>query len=108
MSLQELETQLSHLRPAEKAELIQRWIQEITHAFPGIEKIAGVAGGEACIVRTRIPVWALENYRRLGWNEATILENYPSLRANDLVNAWAYYESHRQEINQAIRANEAA
>jgi len=108
MSLHELESQLSHLRPAEKAELVRRWIQDITNVFPGIEKNVGVAGGEACIVRTRIPVWALENYRRLGWNEATILENYPSLRATDLVNAWAYFDAHRQEINKAIRANEAA
>jgi len=108
MSLHELESQLSHLRPAEKAELVRRWIQDITNIFPGIEKTVGVAGGEACIVRTRIPIWALENYRRLGWNEATILENYPSLRATDLVNAWAYFDAHRQEISRAIRANEAA
>jgi len=108
MSLHELETQLSQLRPAEKAELVRRWIQDITNVFPGIEKTAGVAGGEACIVRTRIPVWALENYRRLGWSEATILENYPSLRAIDLVNAWTYCDAHRQEINKAIRANQDA
>ena len=99
---------LSQLRPAEKAELVRKWIQDITHAYPGIEKIPGVAGGEACVVRTRIPVWALENYRRLGWNEATILENYPSLRTADLVNAWAYAEAHPNEIDSAIRANEAA
>ncbi|MCX6055958.1 MAG: DUF433 domain-containing protein [Chloroflexi bacterium] len=89
MSLHELESQLSLLRPAEKAEWVRRWIQDITNVFHGIEKTAGVAGGEACIARTRIPIWALENYHRLGWNEATILENYPSLRATDLVNAWA-------------------
>jgi uncharacterized protein (DUF433 family) len=59
-------------------------------------------------VRTRIPVWALENYRRLGWSEATLLENYPTLRAADLVNAWAYVDAHSQEIEQAIRQNEEA
>jgi uncharacterized protein (DUF433 family) len=50
----------------------------------------------------------LENYRRLGWSEAAILENYPSLRAADLVNAWAYADAHRDEISQAIRENEEA
>jgi hypothetical protein len=35
----------------------------------------------APLVRTRIPVWTLENYRRLGWAEVAILENFPSLRA---------------------------
>ncbi|MDO9349350.1 MAG: DUF433 domain-containing protein, partial [Anaerolineales bacterium] len=64
--------------------------------------------GDACIVRTRIPVWALENYRRLGWSEATILDNFPTLRAADLVNAWAYVDAHRDEIDRAIRAHEEA
>jgi uncharacterized protein (DUF433 family) len=50
----------------------------------------------------------LENYRRLGWSEAKILENYPALRAADLVNAWAYVDAHQEEINRAIKENEEA
>ena len=88
--------------------MVQRLVREIINTWPGIEKIADVAGGEACIVRTRIPVWALENYRRLGWSEATILENFPALRAADLVNAWGYVDAHREEIERAIQENEAA
>ncbi len=108
MSIQQLEPQLSSLSRAEKAELVQRLVREIMNAWPGIEKIENVAGGEACIVRTRIPVWTLENYRRLGWSEAAILENYPALRAADLVNAWGYVDAHIDEINRAIEENEAA
>jgi uncharacterized protein (DUF433 family) len=108
MSIQQLEPQLSTLSRAEKAELVQRLVREIINAWPGIEKTAKVAGGEACIVRTRIPVWTLENYRRLGWSEATILENNPDLRAADLVNAWGYVDAHREEIDRAIQENEAA
>jgi uncharacterized protein (DUF433 family) len=74
-------------------------VRETINARPGIEKTADVAGGEACIVRTSIPVWALENHRRLGWSEATILENYPALRAADLVNAWGCVDAHREEID---------
>ena len=73
-----------------------------------IEHTPGVTGGDARIVRTRIPVWVLENYRRLGWSEARILENYPALRAADLVSAWAYADAHRQEMDQAISESEAA
>jgi uncharacterized protein (DUF433 family) len=80
----------------------------MAHAWPGIEMTPGVAGGDACIVRTRIPVWTLESYRRLGWTEAQILDNYPSLGAVDLVNAWAYADAHGEEIEQAIRENEEA
>jgi uncharacterized protein (DUF433 family) len=108
MTLKELEPQLASLTRAEKAEVVYRLALEIANAWPGIEKTPDVAGGEACIVRTRITVWALDNYRRLGWSEARILENYPSLRAADLVNAWAYADTHRAEIDQAIQDNETA
>jgi uncharacterized protein (DUF433 family) len=79
---------------------------DLANTWPGIEKTPGVVGGAACIVRTRIPVWMLENYRRLGWREARLLENYPTLRAVDLVNAWAYADAHKEEIEEAIKENE--
>ena len=44
-------------------------------------------------------------YRRL---EDELLRSYPSLRAEDLVNAWAYVRSHRAEIEDEIRQNEDA
>ena len=106
MSIHELTPKLNRLRPAEKAEGVRKLVQDITNVWPGIEKIPGVAGGDACIVRTRISVWALDNYRRLGLSEAQILANYPSLRAADLVNAWAYAEAHKKEIDKAIQENE--
>lgn len=94
MTLKELEPQLAGLSRAEKAHVVQILARDIANAWPGIEKVPGVVGGAACIVRTRIPVWALENYRRLGWTEARILENYLTLRAADLVNARAYADAH--------------
>jgi len=108
MGIHEIEPHIARLTRAEKAELLQRLAQEIANVWPGIENTAGVSGGEACIVRTRIPVWTLENYRRLGWSEAAILENFPSLRAADLVNAWAYADAHIDEIEKSIRENEGA
>ena len=39
----------------------------------GIESTAGVCGGDPRIAGTRIPVWTLEHYRRLGLTEAQIL-----------------------------------
>jgi uncharacterized protein (DUF433 family) len=108
MKSSELEAELAALSKAEKAEVVERLAQEIGDTWPGIAKDAAVAGGAACIVRTRIPVWVLENYRRLGWTEARLLDNYPTLRAADLVHAWAYADAHRSEIDEAIRQNEAA
>jgi len=34
-----------------------------------------------------------------------VLLRYPTLRAEDLANAWAYYRSHKQEIELQIREN---
>jgi uncharacterized protein (DUF433 family) len=93
---------------AEKAQLLQVMVRDIGEAFPGIESTPGVQGGDPCIVRTRIPVWLLEQYRRLGTSEADILANYPSLRAEDLVNAWAYVRAHRDEIDRQIEEQESA
>jgi len=53
-------------------------------------------------------VWTLERYRQLGWTEAQLLENFPTLRAVDLVGAWAYVGAYRDEVEQDIHSNEAA
>jgi len=92
---------------AEKTELFHQLRSELGEPFPGIESRAGVAGGSMCIVRTRIPVWLLEHARRLGTSEADILKAYPTLRAEDLTNAWAYVNTHREEIDREIAENES-
>lgn len=51
---------------------------------------------------------SIRSYRRLGWTEAKILASYPTVRAADLVHAWAYVDTHRQEIDEEIRRNESA
>ncbi len=82
MSLKEITAQIGALSSTEKAELLKRVALDMTNAWPGIDKIPGVAGGEACVAHTRVPVWSLEGYRRLGWNEAKILEDYPTPSRN--------------------------
>ncbi len=104
----EAEKLLAHMTRAEKAQLLQWVVRDIGDSFPGIESNPNVSGGEPCIVRTRIPVWLLEQARRLGTSEADLLRAYPTLRAEDLANAWAYVRSHRAEIEEQIRANEEA
>ena len=106
--LQEIEKQLASLSPAEMAQLLQWVAREFCGAVPGIENTPGVCGGEPCIIRTRIPVWVLEQARRLGVSEADLLRCYPTLRAEDLVQAWGYVRAHRDEIEGQIRDNEEA
>lgn len=107
-SLHDAEQFISGLSRAEKAQLLQWIVQDLGDAFPGIESRQEVCGGEPCIVRTRIPVWTLVRARQLGLSDAEILRSYPSLRAEDLANAWAFLRSHSHEIDDQIRANESA
>ncbi len=107
-TLQEAERLLARMTRAEKAQVLQWVVRDLGEAFPGIESMPGVCGGEPCIVRTRIPVWLLVQARRLGATEADLLRAYPTLRAEDLANAWAYYRAHREEIEEQIRWHEAA
>jgi uncharacterized protein (DUF433 family) len=105
-TLDEVEKLLGSMSRAEKAQLLQWVVRDLGDAFPGNEATAGVCGGEPTIVRTRIPVWALEQARRLGVSEADLLRSYPTLRAEDLSNAWAYVRLHREEIDTQIAENE--
>lgn len=104
--IQEAEKLISTMTRGEKAQLLQIVVRDLGDAHPGIEKTPGVCGGEARIVRTRIPVWVLEQSKRLGMSEADLLHSYPTLRAEDLANAWAYVRSYREEIDEDIRQNE--
>jgi uncharacterized protein (DUF433 family) len=105
---EEAEALLSRLTRGEKARLLQHVAQDLGDAFPGVDVIDDVCGGEPVIVRTRIPVWLLEHARRLGATEADLLRSYPALRAEDLANAWAYVRSHQAQIAEQIREHEAA
>jgi uncharacterized protein (DUF433 family) len=107
-TLSDLEKMLPALSRAEKAQLLKWVVRELDGGFPGIDARPDVCGGEPCIVRTRIPVWLLEQARRLGATEQALLAAYPHLRAEDLVIAWAYARSHAAEIESQIRDNETA
>ena len=106
--IDEMEEIIMKLSPAERAQLLQKIIQHLGESFPNIESNPDICGGEPRIIRTRIPVWLLVQAHRLGTSDADILKSYPSLRAEDLVNAWAYYRGHREEIEKQIRENEAS
>ena len=52
---QEMEEYVAALSRGEKAQLLQWVVQDMGEAFPGVESRLEVCGGEACVVRTRIP-----------------------------------------------------
>ncbi|HYW43874.1 MAG TPA: DUF433 domain-containing protein [Bryobacteraceae bacterium] len=79
-NLSDFEKMLPALSRGEKAQILKWVVQELGDDFPGIDSRPDACGGEPCIVRTRIPVWLLEQARRLGTSEQALLAAYPSLR----------------------------
>ena len=71
-----------------------------------ISKKPDRCGGEACVRDTRITVWGLIAYRRLGMSDAEIIHAVQGLTAADLEAAGEYAAAHPSEIDEAIRANE--
>ena len=107
-TLQEVQRLLPDLLVGEKAQLLLWVVRELEGAFAGIDQQPDVCGGSARVVRTRIPIWLLEQARRLGTSEGELLQGYPSLRAEDLANAWAYARAHGEEMDREIAENEDA
>ena len=108
LSFNKFEAMISELSFAKKAQLLNFISKELGETFPGIEKTLNVCGGSACIIRTRIPVWTLVSFKKQGLSDAVLLKSYPSLRKQDLNNAWAYYKANKKEIDIDIQENAEA
>lgn len=106
MTLTQVKTDIESLTTADKAAIIEFLLASLNNGSLGIKKTPGVCGGDACVGNSRIPVWSLVNYRRLGASDAVILESFPHLTAADLVNVWAYSDAYPDEIEQAIKEND--
>ena len=72
-TLQDFEKMLPELSRGEKDQLLKWVVQDLGDDFPGIDSQSNVCGGEPCVVRTRIPVWLLEQARRLGSTDQELL-----------------------------------
>jgi uncharacterized protein (DUF433 family) len=100
------EIEVSKLSRSEKVKLLHILVRDLSDELKGIEKTAGVCGGSARIENTRIPVWVLVNARRIGVTESELLQDYPTLTAQNLANAWNYFDSHKEEVELEIDENE--
>ena len=96
---------------AEQLALIQALQQSLMPSdtvliAPGVFRTPGVAGGEACLGATRIPVFRVVKFLLEGVPESEILEIFPSLSMIDIEMAKRYYNDHSTEIKNQIEADE--
>lgn len=74
-----------------------------------IEKTPGVCGGRACIAGHRIRVMDIAVlHEKRGLSPAEIVRQYPGISLADVHAALTYFLDHRQEIEEEVRADEAA
>ena len=66
----------------------------------------GICGGQPRIAGTRLKVQhiALE-YERLGWTPDQICDAHPEVTLAQIHAALSYYYAHKEEIDQAMRAD---
>jgi len=73
-----------------------------------ITKTPGICGGTACIRGTRITIWGLVQWRRLGLSDPAILQRVQGVTPSQLEAAWHYAALNPHEIDEAIRRNTEA
>ena len=108
ITFDEAQSLVASLPRQDRARLFVWLAAEIADQLPGIEFDPRICGGSARIAGTRIPVWSLESWRRLGADDLEILRNFPTLKAPDLLNAWSYVARHPHEIDREISENASA
>ncbi len=81
------------------AEVKERKVIRTEH--PHIVKVEGVCGGREVVEGTRVTVWAIANYWKMGMKPEEIAEEL-SLGLAQVFDALSYYLDHQAEIERQI------
>ena len=74
--------------------------------YPHIAHEKGVCGGRSIIVGTRIPVWSIIKWYKLGMPIEDIMREFPQLTPSQVHDAFSYYYDNQEEIEKDIAENE--
>jgi len=74
------------------------------HPYVTHEK--GVCGGRSIIKGTRIPVWSIIKWYKMGMSIEEILKGFPHLNPSQVYDAFSYYYDNQKEIEKDIAENE--
>jgi type III restriction enzyme len=74
-------------------------------AHPYISFTKGICGGRAVIAGTRIPVWSIIKWYKLGMSLEEILKEFSQLSPAQIHDAFSYYYDFQDEIEQEIGEN---
>lgn len=71
-----------------------------------IHKRKGVCGGRSIIAGTRIPVWSIIKWYKLGLSVEDIIIEFPQLTPSQVHYAFSYYYDNQEETEKDIIENE--
>ena len=77
-----------------------------TVVHPYITREKGVCGGRSIVRGTRIPVWSLVKWYKLGMSVEDIIREFPQLSPSQVHDAFSYYYDSKDEIEKDIAENE--
>ena len=72
---------------------------------PHITRLTDVCGGRSIIAGTRIPVWSLIQWFKLGMTVEEVMREFPQLSPSQVHDAFSYYYDHTDEIEKDIQEN---
>lgn len=81
-------------------------IVDLPKAHPYVTKRQTVCGGRSIIDGTRIPVWSLIKWYKIGMSIEEIMREFPDLPPAQVHDAFSYYYDHQAEIERDIWENE--
>ncbi len=73
---------------------------------PYVSSRKGICGGRSVIEGTRIPVWSIIKWYKLGMSLEKILREFPQLTPSQIHDAFSYYYDNQEEIEKDIAENE--
>ena len=73
---------------------------------PYILRQKDICSGRSVVMGTRIPVWSIIKWYRLGMSVEDILREFPQLTPSKVHDAFSYYYDNPDEIEKDILENE--
>ena len=73
---------------------------------PYVSRKKGICGGRSVVDGTRIPVWSIIKWYKLGMALEEIIREFPQLSPSQLHGAFSYYYDNQEEIENDIVENE--
>ncbi len=73
---------------------------------PHVFRIKDICGGRDIIAGTRIPVWSIIKWYKLGLSVEEVMREFPQLTPSQVHDAFSYYYDNPKEIEKDIVENE--